>query len=148
MKSFLAIYSTFMQRAFDMIVHDIALQNLNVCLCMDRAGLSGEDGPTHHGLFDIDCIRHIPGIVHMQPKDEIEFQDMLWTMTHYQGGPLLSVILVVSALEHAWKDPLDFWKLANRRFSIMERKLLCLDSAICVNWPWRLPNYSKKKESV
>jgi len=88
MKPFLAIYSTFMQRAFDMIVHDIALQNLNVCLCMDRAGLSGEDGPTHHGLFDIGYIRHIPGMVHMQPKDEVEFRDMLWTMTHYQGGPI------------------------------------------------------------
>ena len=53
MKPFLTIYSTFMQRAFDMIIHDIALQNLNVALCMDRAGLSGDDGPTHHGLFDI-----------------------------------------------------------------------------------------------
>jgi len=61
MKPFLAIYSTFMQRAFDMIVHDIALQNLNVALCMDRAGLSGDDGPTHHGLFDIAYLRSIPG---------------------------------------------------------------------------------------
>jgi 1-deoxy-D-xylulose-5-phosphate synthase len=52
-KPFLAIYSTFMQRAYDMLIHDIALQNLNVALCMDRAGLSGDDGPTHHGLFDI-----------------------------------------------------------------------------------------------
>ncbi len=88
MKPFLVIYSTFMQRAFDMIVHDIALQNLNVCLCMDRAGLSGDDGPTHHGLFDIGYLRHIPRIVHMQPKDEVEFRDMLWTMMHYQSGPI------------------------------------------------------------
>lgn len=88
MKPFLAIYSTFMQRAFDMIVHDIALQNLNICLCMDRAGLSGDDGPTHHGLFDIGYLRHIPNIVHMQPKDEVEFRDMLWTMMHYQDGPI------------------------------------------------------------
>jgi 1-deoxy-D-xylulose-5-phosphate synthase len=88
MKPFLAIYSTFMQRSFDMIVHDMALQNLNVCLCMDRAGLSGDDGPTHHGLFDIGYLRHIPGIVHMQPKDEVEFRNMLWTMMHYQNGPI------------------------------------------------------------
>ncbi len=88
MKPFLVIYSTFMQRAFDMIVHDMALQNLNICLCMDRAGLSGDDGPTHHGLFDIGYLRHIPGIVHMQPKDEVEFRDMLWTMMHYQDGPI------------------------------------------------------------
>lgn len=87
-KPFLTIYSTFMQRAYDMIIHDIALQNLNVALCMDRAGLSGDDGPTHHGLFDIGYLRHIPGIVFMQPRDEEEFADMLWTMTHYHAGPI------------------------------------------------------------
>ena len=88
MKPFLAIYSTFMQRAFDMIVHDIALQNLNVALCMDRAGLSGDDGPTHHGLFDIAYLRSIPGVVAMQPKDEEEFADMLWTMANHHEGPI------------------------------------------------------------
>ncbi|HET6409765.1 MAG TPA: 1-deoxy-D-xylulose-5-phosphate synthase [Chthoniobacteraceae bacterium] len=87
-KPFLAIYSTFMQRAYDMIVHDIALQNLNVCLCMDRGGLSGDDGPTHHGLFDIGYLRPIPNIVHMQAKDEDEFVDMLWTMANYHQGPI------------------------------------------------------------
>jgi 1-deoxy-D-xylulose-5-phosphate synthase len=87
-KPFLAIYSTFMQRAYDMVVHDIALQNLNVCLCMDRGGLSGDDGPTHHGLFDIGYLRPIPNIVHMQPKDEDEFVDMLWTMANYHEGPI------------------------------------------------------------
>ncbi len=87
-KPFLAIYSTFMQRAYDMIIHDIALQNLNVALCMDRGGLSGDDGPTHHGLFDIGYLRHVPGIVHMQPKDEDEFVDMLWTIANYSDGPI------------------------------------------------------------
>ena len=87
-KPFLAIYSTFMQRAYDMIIHDIALQNLNVALCMDRGGLSGDDGPTHHGLFDIGYLRPIPNLVHMQPKDEDEFVDMLWTMAHYTNGPI------------------------------------------------------------
>ena len=86
-RPFLAIYSTFMQRAYDMIIHDIALQNLPVRLCMDRGGLSGDDGPTHHGLFDIGYLRHIPGIVHMQPKDEQEFVDMLHTMAAYDSGP-------------------------------------------------------------
>ncbi len=88
MKPFLAIYSTFMQRAYDMIIHDIALQNLNVALCMDRAGLSGDDGPTHHGLFDIGYLRPVPNIVHMQPKDEDEFVDMLWTMANHHTGPI------------------------------------------------------------
>jgi len=87
MKPFLAVYSTFMQRAYDMIIHDIALQNLEVSLCMDRAGLSGDDGPTHHGLFDIAYLRGVPGIIHMQPKDEDEFVDMLWTMANHRGGP-------------------------------------------------------------
>ncbi len=88
LKPFLTIYSTFMQRAYDMIIHDIALQSLNVSLCMDRAGLSGDDGPTHHGVFDIGYLRHVPGIVHMQPKDEDEFVDMLWTMANYTSGPI------------------------------------------------------------
>ena len=88
MKPFLTIYSTFMQRAFDMIVHDIALQNLSVALCMDRAGLSGDDGPTHHGLFDIAYLRSIPNIIAMQPRDEEEFADMLWTMVHHHEGPI------------------------------------------------------------
>lgn len=87
MRPFLAIYSTFMQRAYDMIIHDMALQNLPVALCMDRAGLSGDDGPTHHGLFDIGFLRHIPNLIQMQPKDEEEFADMLWTILHYEKGP-------------------------------------------------------------
>ncbi len=88
MSPFLAIYSTFMQRAYDMIIHDMALQNLNVRLCMDRAGLSGDDGPTHHGLFDIGYLRHVPNLVFMQPKDEDEFADMLWTMANHHAGPI------------------------------------------------------------
>lgn len=88
LKPFLTIYSTFMQRAIDMIIHDMAIQNLPVRLCMDRGGLSGDDGPTHHGLFDIAYLRGIPGLVHMQPKDEDEFVDMLWTMANYEQGPI------------------------------------------------------------
>jgi len=88
LKPFLAIYSTFFQRAYDMAIHDMGIQKLNVALCMDRAGLSGDDGPTHHGLFDIGYLRHIPNWVHMQPKDEDEFADMLWTMANYHAGPI------------------------------------------------------------
>jgi 1-deoxy-D-xylulose-5-phosphate synthase len=87
LRPFLAIYSTFMQRAYDMIIHDIALQNLPVRLCMDRGGLSGDDGPTHHGLFDIGYLRPVPNLIHMSPKDEDEFVDMLWTMANYDAGP-------------------------------------------------------------
>ncbi len=84
-RPFCAIYSTFLQRAFDQIVHDVALQNLPVVFCMDRGGLSGDDGPTHHGLFDISYLRGVPGLVHMDPKDEDELQDMMYTALQHNG---------------------------------------------------------------
>ena len=80
-----AIYSTFLQRAFDPIVHDVALQKLPVLFCMDRAGLSGDDGPTHHGLFDIAYLRGIPEMVLMAPKDEDELADMMATALQLPG---------------------------------------------------------------
>jgi 1-deoxy-D-xylulose-5-phosphate synthase len=84
-RPFCAIYSTFLQRAFDQIVHDVALQNLPVVFCMDRGGLSGDDGPTHHGLFDISYLRGVPNLVHMDPKDEDELQDMMFTALEHDG---------------------------------------------------------------
>ncbi len=77
-----AIYSTFLQRAYDCIHHDVCLQNLPVIFCMDRAGLSANDGPTHHGLFDIAYLRCLPNLIAMAPKDEDELQDMMFTATH------------------------------------------------------------------
>src|SRR6266852_5842985 len=77
-----AIYSTFLQRAYDCIVHDAALQDLPVIFCMDRSGLSPQDGPTHHGLFDIAYLRCVPNIIAMAPKDEDELVDMMFTCTH------------------------------------------------------------------
>ncbi len=74
-----AIYSTFLQRAYDQIIHDVALQNLPVTFCLDRAGLSPNDGPTHHGLFDLAYLRCVPNVTVMQPKDEDELVDMLHT---------------------------------------------------------------------
>jgi len=85
LKPFCVIYSTFLQRAFDPVVHDVCLQKLPVVFCMDRGGLSGDDGPTHHGLFDISYLRGIPNIVHMDPKDEDELADMLYTAMQYDG---------------------------------------------------------------
>jgi 1-deoxy-D-xylulose-5-phosphate synthase len=80
-----AIYSTFLQRGYDQIIHDVALQNLPVTFCMDRAGLSANDGPTHHGLFDIAYLRCIPNVTVMQPKDEDELVDMLHTGLEHDG---------------------------------------------------------------
>src|ERR1700761_9539687 len=84
-RPFCAIYSTFLQRAFDPIVHDVCLQNLPVVFCMDRGGLSGDDGPTHHGLFDISYLRSVPNLIHMVPKDEDELADMMFTAMLYEG---------------------------------------------------------------
>ena len=82
-----AIYSTFLQRSYDMIIHDVALQNLPVIFCMDRSGLSANDGPTHHGLFDIAYLNCVPNIIAMAPKDEDELADMMFTATH-QNQPV------------------------------------------------------------
>jgi 1-deoxy-D-xylulose-5-phosphate synthase len=108
-RPFCAIYSTFLQRAFDQVVHDVALQNLPVVFCMDRGGLSGDDGPTHHGLFDISYLRGVPNLIHMDPKDEDELQDMMFTALEHNGpsairyprgiGPGATVQAVPEALE-------------------------------------------------
>ncbi len=85
LKPVCAIYSTFLQRGFDQIVHDVCIQDLNVKFCMDRAGIVGGDGPTHHGLLDIAYLRGIPNIILMAPKDEGEMRDMLHTMIEHTG---------------------------------------------------------------
>ena len=83
-----AIYSTFLQRAYDQIVHDVCLQKLNVVFALDRAGLVGDDGPTHHGAFDIAYMRCLPNIVLMAPRDEALLVDMLHTALIYDDGPV------------------------------------------------------------
>src|SRR5436309_2380264 len=83
-----AIYSTFLQRAYDQIVHDVCLQRLNVVFAMDRAGLVGDDGPTHHGAFDIAYLRCLPNMVLMAPRDEAMLVHMLHTAVGYDDGPV------------------------------------------------------------
>ena len=86
MRPVAAIYSTFLQRGFDQIIHDVCIQNLPVFFCLDRAGIVGADGPTHQGMYDIAYLRFIPNMVLMAPKDEAEMQNMIVTgLTH--NGP-------------------------------------------------------------
>ena len=87
-KPVVAVYSTFLQRAFDQIIHDVALQNLPVVFALDRAGVVGEDGPTHHGCFDISYLRQIPNMTIMVPRDESLLRDMLYTAAKYENGPI------------------------------------------------------------
>ncbi|WP_338470211.1 1-deoxy-D-xylulose-5-phosphate synthase [Niallia sp. XMNu-256] len=88
MKPYLAIYSTFLQRAYDQVLHDICRQKLNVFIGIDRAGLVGADGETHHGIYDISFLRHLPNMVLMMPKDENEGQHMVYTALKYDEGPI------------------------------------------------------------
>ena len=88
MKPVVAIYSTFLQRAVDQIVHDVALQKLNVAFAIDRGGVVGEDGPTHHGTLDLTYLDMVPGMVVMAPKDENELRHMLYTAAEYDAGPI------------------------------------------------------------
>lgn len=85
MKPVLSIYSTFLQRGYDQLVHDVCRQNLNVFFAVDRAGFVGADGETHHGVYDINFMRHVPNLIILMPKDENELQHMVYTATQYDG---------------------------------------------------------------
>jgi 1-deoxy-D-xylulose-5-phosphate synthase len=88
MRPVAAIYSTFLQRGFDQIIHDVCIQKLPVFFCLDRAGIVGADGPTHQGMYDIAYLRCIPNMVLMAPKDEAELQRMMVTGVEYTNGPI------------------------------------------------------------
>ena len=85
---FCAIYSTFLQRGYDQVIHDVALQNLPVIFCLDRAGLVGADGATHHGVFDIAYLRCIPNLILMAPMNSVELRNMLYTAQNKVHGPI------------------------------------------------------------
>ncbi len=87
LRPFCNIYSSFSQRAYDNIIHDVALQNLPVTMCLDRAGLVGEDGATHTGAFDLSAFRCIPSVVISAPRNEIELRNLMYTALEYPGGP-------------------------------------------------------------
>lgn len=106
-----AIYSTFLQRAIDQVIHDVALQKLHVVFVLDRAGLVGADGPTHHGSFDLSYLRFIPGLVIMAPKDEAELRDMLFTAINDCKGPVAIRYPRGSALGVELKDSFTSYEI-------------------------------------
>jgi 1-deoxy-D-xylulose-5-phosphate synthase len=89
MRPFCNIYSSFSQRAFDQIFHDVALQGLPVAICLDRGGLVGEDGPTHHGCYDMSIYRSLPGAIIAAPKDELELKSMMYSALKSETGPYI-----------------------------------------------------------
>jgi len=110
LKPVVAIYSTFLQRAFDQLIHDVGIQNLPVSFVLDRAGIVGADGPTHQGQYDISYMRSIPNFVLMAPKDESELQRMLITSINYNGPTALRIPrgsgLGVAVMDEGW-EPLN-----------------------------------------
>jgi len=106
------IYSTFLQRAFDQIIHDAAVQDLKIVLCLDRAGLVGDDGAPQHGCFDVGYLRMIPGVVVMQPRGGDELRDMLWTAAHWNGTRPIAVRYP--------RSPIPEDKLAEREPRLLE----------------------------
>lgn len=106
-----AIYSTFLQRAFDQIIHDVALQKLHGVFILDRAGLVGADGPTHHGSFDLSYLRMIPGMVIMAPKDEAELRNMVYTAVEHKSGPVAVRYPRGSALGVEMKEEFEFYPI-------------------------------------
>jgi 1-deoxy-D-xylulose-5-phosphate synthase len=108
---FCNIYSTFLQRAYDQVIHDVALQNLPVIFCLDRAGLVGEDGATHHGVFDIAYLRCIPNMIIYAPKDEIDLQNILYTASLGLKHPIAIRYPRGRGKNVDWKFPTDFQKI-------------------------------------
>ena len=107
MVPFCNIYSSFMQRAYDQVIHDVALQKLNVVMCLDRAGLVGEDGATHHGMFDLAYLRPIPNLTICAPLDERELRNMMYTAQLPNMGPFV-IRYPRGAAEHSdWHTPMD-----------------------------------------
>lgn len=115
MKPVFAVYSTFLQRAYDQVLHDICRQNLNVVFAIDRAGFVGPDGETHHGVYDMAYLRHIPNIAIMMPKDENELRHMLHTAVQYDEGPIAVRYPRVSGTGAEWDGeyrtiPIGSWE--------------------------------------
>lgn len=107
MKPFCAIYSTFMQRAYDQIIHDVALQQLPVVFCIDRAGLVGEDGSTHHGVFDLAYLRTIPNIIISSPMNEHELRNLMVTAENYSDGPFVIRYPRGRGVLENWKNKME-----------------------------------------
>jgi 1-deoxy-D-xylulose-5-phosphate synthase len=107
MMPFCNIYSSFMQRAYDNVIHDVAIQKLNVVLCLDRAGLVGEDGPTHHGAFDLAFLRPIPNLTIASPYDEIELRNLMYTAQLPDQGPFIIRYPRGRGILTDWRKPFE-----------------------------------------
>ena len=115
MKPFCVIYSTFLQRAYDQLIHDVALQQLPVVLCVDRAGLVGDDGATHHGAFDLAFLRCVPNVILSAPMDEIELRNLMFTAAKTEDGPFVIRYPRGRALHANWKQRFETIEIGSGR---------------------------------
>ena len=114
-KVFCNIYSTFMQRAYDQVVHDVAIQKLPVVFCLDRAGVVGADGPTHHGVFDLAYMRILPNMVVAAPMNEIELRNLMFTAANYWDGPMTLRYPRGKGVIIDWKQPMETVEIGKGR---------------------------------
>lgn len=112
---FCNIYSSFMQRAYDQVIHDVAIQNLNVVFCLDRAGIAGADGPTHHGAYDLAYMRCIPNMIVSAPMNEEELRNLMFTAQHDDMGPFSIRYPRGNGVMPEWKRPLNFIPIGKAR---------------------------------
>lgn len=112
---FCNIYSSFAQRAYDQIIHDVALQNLPVVFCLDRAGLVGDDGPTHHGVFDLAALRPVPGLTICAPMDDHELRDMMYTAQQPGHGPIVIRYPRGASVYSDWQSPMKAIEIGKGR---------------------------------
>ncbi|MBT8379725.1 MAG: 1-deoxy-D-xylulose-5-phosphate synthase [Ignavibacteria bacterium] len=140
----LAIYSTFLQRGFDQIIHDVALQKLHVVLILDRAGLVGADGPTHHGSFDLAYLRMIPDMVIMAPKDEAELRNMLYTAVEHCKGPVALRYPRGSALGVQLKEGFEKIEIGKSETLSKGKDIAMLAVGSMVTYAWQAEEILKK----
>ncbi len=109
------IYSTFMQRAYDQVIHDVAIQNLNVVFCLDRAGLVGADGPTHHGAYDISYLRSIPNMIISAPMNEVDLRHLMYTAQLNPAGPFVIRYPRGNGINPDWQQPFEALEIGKGR---------------------------------
>ena len=125
-KPVVALYSSFLQRAYDSVIHDAALQKLPVVFGIDRAGLVGDDGPTHHGVFDLSYLRVVPNLVVMAPKDEFELKRMLFTALKYEKGPIAMRYPRGSGIGISLDSPVKEIKIGKSEIVVMGKDVLII----------------------
>lgn len=144
MKPFCNIYSSFMQRAYDQVIHDVIIQDLPVVFCLDRAGLSGADGVTHQGAFDISFFRCIPNIVIAAPKDEIELRNMMFTASEYEH-PMVIRYPKGKGVNVDWQKPFEKIKIGKGERLLEGEKVAVLALGHTVNFALRAAKILKEK---